>query len=278
MRLLFIKFQIFIIAGLFICFIACPLGSSHAMIFEISKADTLMIAKRVFQNECSVEKDCLIEWNVGEEFLSLGLGHFIWYPANASGIYYESFRSYLQFAREAGVIIPVWLDKTPFPPCPWSSRNQFLNSTGSKQYADILNFMIKTKLCQADYLIENTKRSLQKIIDVAPQAQQLRISKYISQLSSNAQGLYALIDYVNFKGPGIGDSEKYKGEGWGLLQVLQGMRDMPTPQEVLAEFVRSAKVVLKHRVLIAPIDRHEEKWLPGWLNRMDTYLVIENSS
>jgi hypothetical protein len=158
------------------------------------------------------------------------------------------------------------------------SRKQFLSSKENKQYQDILNFMTRTKHCQADYLIENTKRSLQKIIDAAPGDQRLRITKYLSQLSSNPQGLYAIIDYVNFKGAGIGGSEIYQGEGWGLLQVLQGMRDMPTSQEILAEFVRSAKDVLKHRVSIAPIDRHEERWLPGWLNRVDTYHVIENKS
>jgi hypothetical protein len=156
------------------------------------------------------------------------------------------------------------------------SRKQFLSSKESKQYQDILDFMIRTKHCQADYIIENTKRSLQNIIDAAPGDQHLRITNYLSQLSGNSQGLYAIIDYVNFKGAGIGGSETYQGEGWGLFQVLQGMRDRPTSQEALAEFVRSAKEVLKHRVVIAPIDRHEERWLPGWLSRIDTYLVIEN--
>ena len=29
-----------------------------------------------------------------------------------------------------------------------------------------------------------------------------------------------MIDYVNFKGDGLKPTERYKGEGWGLLQVL----------------------------------------------------------
>ena len=256
---------------LVIYLVICLSNLSYAMTLEISKADTSLIAKRVFKNECNVEKDCLLEWNVGEDFLSLGLGHFIWYPQNAPGISQESFKSYLQYAREAGERLPVWLDKTPFPSCPWLSREQFLNSKGSKQYQDMADFMIKTKHCQADYIIENAKRLFQKIIDAAPQDQRLRITKYLSQLSSNAQGLYAIIDYVNFKGAGTGDSEKFQGEGWGLLQVLQGMRDMPASQGTLAEFVRSAKDVLKRRVLFSPLDRHEGKWLAGWLRRIDTY-------
>ena len=87
----------------------------------------------------------------------------------------------------------------------------------------------------------------------------------------------AIIDYINFKGAGIGNSDEFKGERWGLLQVLQGMHDMPTSQETLGEFVRSAKIVLTHRVFYAPADRHEEQWLQGWLRRVDTYLIIKTS-
>ena len=69
-----------------------------------------------------------------------------------------------------------------------------------------------TKVRQAEYLIENTKRSLQEIIAVAPEGQRSRITKYIAQLSSNPQGLYAIIDYIDFKGAGVGDSEEFKGK------------------------------------------------------------------
>lgn len=250
----------------------CCFNDSKA--FEVSKADTLLIADRVFKNECNEEKDCLLEWGAGENFLSLGLEHFIWYPERSPNIFKEGFRSYLQYARDSGVRLPVWLDKTPFPPCPWSSREQFLNSKGSQQYNELMDFMVRTKQCQAEYLIENTKRSLQEIVAVTPQDQRSRITKYISQLSSNAQGLYSIIDYIDFKGAGIGRSEEFKGQGWGLLQVLEGMKDKPTSQEALEEFVRSAKLVLTHRVYYAPVDRHEERWLQGWLRRVDTYLGI----
>ena len=67
--------------------------------------------------------------------------------------------------------------------------------------------------------------------------------------------------------------ERYQGEGWGLLQVLQGMSDMPDAKETLAEFVRSARNILNHRVFNSPNKRHEERWLQGWLRRVDTYLI-----
>ncbi len=256
---------------LLILFIAvCSFNSLRA--FEISKADSLLIADRVFKNECNGEKDCLLEWNVDEDFLSLGLEHFVWYPDNSPSISKESFKSYLQYARQAGERLPVWLDKTPFPSCPWSSREQFLAGKDSRLYKDIMDFMVRTKDCQVNYLIENTKRSLQQIIAVVPWDQRSRITKYISQLTSTPQGLYAIVDYLNFKGAGMGDSDNFKDEGWGLLQVLQGMYDTPTPQTTLKEFVRSAKIVLMHRVFLAPDDKREDRWLAGWLRRVDTYL------
>jgi len=277
MTVLFIdRCRSFIAAFLLIYFCVCSAHLSHAMTFEISQADMMLMAERVFKNECSVEKNCLLEWGAGEDFLSLGLEHFIWFPDNTHGIFKDSFRSYLQYARKAGEQLPVSLDKTPFPSCLWSSRKEFLNSKTSPEYQDIVNFMTKTKHCQADYLIETTKRSLQKIIDAAPQAQRSRITKDIFQLSSNAQGLYAIIDYINFKGSGIGQDERYQGEGWGLLQVLEGMNDTSNAQEILAEFVRSAKNILNHRVFNAPNNRHEERWLQGWLRRVETYLIFQS--
>ena len=252
----------------------CSLNNSKA--FEISKADAISIAQRVFKNECAVEKDCLLEWNTGEDFLSLGLEHFTWYPQNSSGNTNEVFNSYLQYAKQSGEHLPDWLDKKPFPACPWGSRDQFLNSQESKEYKDLMEFMTRTKVSQANYLIENTKRSLQKIMDAAPGDQRLRITKLLSQLSSDPPGLYAIIDYINFKGPGIGQSDDLQAQGWGLLQVLERMNDTQTSQEALEEFVRSAKFVLTHRAFITPNEKHEDKWLQGWLRRIDTYLVIQN--
>jgi hypothetical protein len=262
---------------LVIYFAVCSSALSYAQTFDISKADSLLMAERVSKNECSAEKKCLLEWNAGEDFLSLGMEHFIWFPDNSPSIFKDSFRPFLKFAKKAGEHLPAVLDKTPFPSCPWVSRKQFLMSKESPEYKDILDFMIKTKDCQADYLIKTTKRSLRKIINAVPANQRLRITKYLSELTSNAQGLYAIIDYINFKGSGTGSNERYQGEGWGLLQVLQGMHDTPNSKEALAEFVRSARDVLNHRVFNSPNGRHEEKWLQGWLRRTNTYLIIEKN-
>jgi len=80
------------------------------------------------------------------------------------------------------------------------------------------------------------------------------------------EGMFAMIDYVNFKGEGLSPKERYNGEGWGLAQVLGGMRT-GTPHE----FAGSAKRVLTNRVQNAPAERKESRWLAGWSNRCDGY-------
>ena len=67
---------------------------------------------------------------------------------------------------------------------------EFLSSKGTPQYNDLMDFMIRTKERQAEYLIDNTNRSLQEIIAAAPQDQRSRTAKLLSQLSSNPQGLW----------------------------------------------------------------------------------------
>jgi len=67
-------------------------------------------------------------------------------------------------------------------------------------------------------------------------------------------------------------------EGWGLLQVLEGMHEKSNSQQTLAEFVRSARKVLNHRVFNSPHKRHEERWLAGWLRRVNTYLITDKKT
>ena len=100
-----------------------------------------------------------------------------------------------------------------------------------------------------------------------PQAVQQRYAA----LASTTQGMYCLVDYVNFKGEGVKSDERYNGHGWGLLQVLEEMRGFPTGKAATAEFSRAAAAVLTRRVANSPAARGEKRWLNGWLNRCATY-------
>ena len=84
-------------------------------------------------------------------------------------------------------------------------------------------------------------------------------------------GMYALIDYVNFKGEGTNPAEHYRGIGWGLRQVLEEMRSVSPGQPAAVEFAEAAKRVLQRRVDNSPPGRGEARWLAGWWNRCDSY-------
>jgi hypothetical protein len=88
-------------------------------------------------------------------------------------------------------------------------------------------------------------------------------------------GMYALIDYVNFKGEGVLKTERYAGQSWGLLQVLEEMHGIESGPEALQEFCKAARAVLARRVMNAPKERNEQKWLPGWEKRINTYCSSE---
>ena len=92
---------------------------------------------------------------------------------------------------------------------------------------------------------------------------------FSSPIAGTGAGTFALIDYVNFKGEGTKETERYRGEGWGLLQVLAGMRG--TEGSAVGDFAESAARVLSRRVQNAPAERHEERWLPGWKSRVRAY-------
>jgi hypothetical protein len=131
-------------------------------------------------------------------------------------------------------------------------------------------FLADTIDLQADFLVERLRSALPKILDAAPSADRARIEVQFNRLASSAQGCYALVDYVNFKGEGILDTERYRGRGWGLMQVLMAMSE---PQEgaAVTEFADAAGRVLRKRVENSPPERHEQRWLPGWLKRVATY-------
>src|ERR1700761_3682082 len=68
----------------------------HAISHEI-------IGRKVWMNECDGTVTGLTSWNGGEAFPSLGIGHFIWYPAGKRGPYEESFPLLIAYLRDRQV-------------------------------------------------------------------------------------------------------------------------------------------------------------------------------
>jgi hypothetical protein len=228
------------------------------------------IGTQVFKNECGGRKACLVHWNEGEAFLSLGIGHFIWYPENVNGPFVESFPAMIRYLSDQGIVLPAWLEQlTPFD-APWPTRSKFLEHSQSGQMRDFREFLLATKGAQAGFLVYRASGALDRVAQAAAESQNNRVVRYFHALAKTAGGAYALIDYVNFKGEGLVETERYNGEGWGLLQVLLAM-DGPADQTVLVQFRDAAAKVLTQRAENSGKAIEKERWLPGWLNRLDTY-------
>jgi hypothetical protein len=104
------------------------------------------------------------------------------------------------------------------------------------------------------------------------EAERARVQRRFDRVADSSSGCYALVDYVNFKGEGVLATERYAGQGWGLLQVLEGMSQENSGREAVKNFAESAKEVLTNRVRNSPPKRNESRWLPGWLLRINTYV------
>ena len=240
-------------------------ASLHAAV-DISSTDAQRIGKRIWQNECGGTISGLTSWNVGENFASLGIGHFIWYPKGQRGPFDESFPTLVRFVSAHGAKLPQFLLPGHDTFCPWNSRAEFQQAIDSPKMKQLRQFLVDTVDLQVQFLIARLQDALPKMM--ARAADRENVQRQFDRVASSAQGYYALVDYVNFKGEGTLPTERYHGEGWGLLQVLENMHGT---QSALDEFAASAKTVLRRRVANSPPERGEARWLSGWLARVDGY-------
>ena len=232
------------------------------------------IAKLVFQNECAAKESCLTSWNKGEEFASLGIGHFIWYPADtpdSAKHFSESFPRLIHFMRQRDVEIPVWVKADQG--CPWPNRDAFESKQKSKKMRSFRLFLIKTMSFQANFMQKRMKNALPLMLSTVPQDQRRHIRRQFERVANAPMGMYALVDYVNFKGEGVNPKESYQGQGWGLLQVLTAMHGQSSGITAIIEFSNTADMLLTRRVALSPPARHESRWLAGWKKRTGTYVT-----
>lgn len=237
----------------------------------LNDEDRQWIGQKIFTNECAMQTDCLTSWNSGEEFPSLGIGHFIWYQQNQSEIFEESFPDLLRYLEAQGFNIPAWIVDSGYA-SPWQNREEFLDDFSGTELSELRSLLADTFSQQTTFIIQRFEAALDRILAVIPENETNAIEEkfYLVANAYPPYGMYALIDYVNFKGEGVSINERYSGVGWGLLHVLSHMSD--SDEDILENFVNSAKHVLQNRVANAPPQRNEERWLQGWFNRLDTYL------
>ena len=235
----------------------------------ISKAELDIVADKIFKNEAGGKKEDIVYWNTGEDFPSLGIGHFIWYREGQRGKFAESFPQLVAYYRAHNIKLPKIMEENEYSP--WANRDELFRQKRilNKDIIELTNFLYNTKDIQVSFIFERLENSLEKMLEIADNPE--NVKKQFYRVAKSPNGLYPLIDYVNFKGEGTTRTETYEGEGWGLLQVLENMKGTETGKAALIEFSNSAKFVLERRVKNSDPEKNEKKWLAGWLNRCDTY-------
>jgi hypothetical protein len=238
---------------------------------SLTQSEALTIGKKIWQNECNGTVAGLTSWNEGENFASLGIGHFIWYPKGQRGPFEESFPKLVSFIAKRGAKLPGLLLGTGERSCPWNSRKEFLHAQNTSEMKQLRRFLADTVDLQVEFLISRLQNALPEMLAEAAPSDRANVQQQFERLASTPLGCYPLVDYVNFKGEGVLHTERYQGQGWGLLQVLENMHGTSLGTAAVDEFARSAKGTLIRRVQNAPPERGESRWLSGWLQRVNSY-------
>lgn len=243
---------------------------------RLSDKQANQIAHKIWLNEGSAKKSKLVWWNKGEEFASVGIGHFIWFTADQPMWFWEAFPPMLRFVTAHGAKPPKWLH--PAMHCVWNSYKewQYAKKHNSPKMRELTDFMDRTKGLQARFMLHRLNSSFPRILKYAGAkgqgnivAKNYRRLLYKKNGRIDPKGAYILIDYINFKGDGINKGERYQGKGWGLYQVLTHM-NLKDPNPYRA-FAKSGKWVLDRLTRICPPERNLKRFKRGWFNRMDSY-------
>ncbi len=250
--------------------LAAALASPPAV--RLTPEQAREIGLKIWHNEAGGQVRLLTDWNKGEAFGSFGIGHFIWYPAGERGPFTESFPGALDAIAASGAALPAWLRGHPH--CPWPNREAFYKDFDGERLTALRALLASTVDAQAMYAVARMENSLPEILAAAESSERAALQARFDAVAAAPNGVYALVDYVNFKGEGVNPSERYDGLGWGLLQVLELMGDAAPGQPAVEAFELGAEAALKRRVAHAPPGRRalERGWLPGWLARVKTYL------
>ena len=234
------------------------------------------IGQKIWLNETGGRRDAITSWSANEDFASLGIGHFIWFPVGKWLPYEESFPALLEFMRRKNVRLPAWLDQAQIPANPWTSRAEFRRNANSPRMKELRQFLLDTVAEQTHFMMARAQGAMEKILKTTPDgAERDHIVIQFTRVVRDADNFYPLIDYINFKGEGTNPNEAAmnretgRRQGWGLKQVLLRMNGVTgDPKAVRAEFADAAQFVLQQRIRNLPSNRVFEV---GWLRRIATY-------
>ncbi len=228
--------------------------------FELKAYALDLLAQQLFEKECGGQQENLLWWSPHEPFPSLGIAHFIWLPEEVSVPFEQTFPQLIQFLDPSGQL-PAWLHA---PYAPWPTRAAWQAEGKSSRMRWLQVWLWHTRQQQAAFVVARFNRRWQQACNRQPDGDRLqqRLQQLVEQVP---HALWAVLDYSNFKGFGDLPQERYRGHGWGLVQVIRQMRSV-----TLEEFVLAAKAVLQRRIQLA--HQNERHWWPGWRKRVESYL------
>lgn len=239
--------------------------------FDLTQDQLAELGNTIWQRECNKSAEKIVWWNRGEPCASLGIGHFLWFPRAKSKKFTETFPSLIAFLVERKAHVPEWLAKNPKQPCPWNNYEHFMKQSTSTQAQELRTLLTSTVALQAEFILQRAEKALPAIVQKTPAEKRAHVRQQFNRMASSTRGIYALVDYINFKGEGINPKEQYAGHGWGLRHILQQMKGTEKGVNALQEFTHMAKKVLEQRVAHAPDQKMEVSRLNGWKNRVDGY-------
>ncbi|MDR9497601.1 MAG: hypothetical protein RI556_00335 [Hydrogenovibrio sp.] len=270
-----------ILAMLLVMLLAVGSTDLRADSIRLTGLDTVRLADIIEQNETGGQARFLTYWSPNEPFPSFGIGHFIWVPPGVAVPFEPTFPAMVRFV-DARVPAPDWL-RQPDLPFPWRDRSHFYQAWSSEELESLRDWLMATKPHQAAFIVQRFQSRLKTQLSELPDPVARALRQRLAPFFQFEAGVLALLDYANFKGIGANPRERYQGQGWGLLDVLQAMPNtlfdsQLSSADMLNGFVRAARSVLKQRTQLAPPEKNEQRWLEGWFQRLDGYRALEKDA
>lgn len=247
------------------------LDSGNNLEVRLTSAQMKTIGHQIYLNETGGKPDKLVFWNPGEDFPSMGIGHFIWVREDSASGFGDSFKGLLKYMQSRGAKFPPFLNNlAPYFECPWQTYADYKREEFSNEVEELRVFLADTFDIQVQYFFERLSRSLPQIFASLQPSEKTRIRNYIVSLSKTNASWYPIVDYVNFKGSGHTHTTVNAQGGWGLKQVLLSVDTGSS--DFARAFYNASKEVLTERTSLRPYDL---RWLEGWDARMKTYYLFD---
>ncbi|MEE9303244.1 MAG: hypothetical protein V3U84_05610, partial [Thiotrichaceae bacterium] len=125
-------------------------------------AEMRRIGEKIFLNEAGGDRNKLVHWNVGEDFAAMGVAHFTWYPPGRAQRFGNTFPGVINYMTKRGAPPPSWVQFAIARGAPWYSKQELERVKHTPQVQQLINYLYQTRGLQAEFIVERSKRALQK--------------------------------------------------------------------------------------------------------------------